>query len=680
MRAIQKEIYNDIHEHEHTGDTVVLKVETRPRSHAKASGPGATCNVMSTAKMVKGVQNVRTTAAAAAARCKRPSPTAMAGLQLQRPMRSSQAHQRCTAVVAPASLRLAYSRVTPTFNTHPHRSFHATGRTLASTQVKPYLLADVGEGITECELVKWHVKPGSHIDEFDLLCEVQSDKASVEITSRFSGVVRDLSCSVGGIIKVGEPLCYIETQEAVEAGSSGAAIEEQNEAAKKATATSARSSHSAPSSAQDISRPTQFEANLSGFKDVQRTPSTNLETLAVPAVRRLCREYGIEITAVSGSGKDGRVTKEDVLRYLGQLESSSSSSSSSSFDAVANAASASQELEEMPMIQDSDVPRGADVPGEPSLAFDNVRARYGRGAAATQSEASTVTPAASEPQPQPLNGIRKAMFKMLSPSASIPVFTFAEEIDVTELEGLRRQLNATLAEESPSSLSSETKPAKVTLLAFLLKALSAAMKEHPLFLSKLQLPPQPSGSSSADFAAQASAARLVPRRSHDISIALSIPQGLLTPTIRSIESHTVLSLASHIAKLQQSVKTKGGLGAEETGDGGTLTLSNIGSVGGGLLGTTPVLPPTGQLAIGAVGRVMDLPRYADTVPGRGRITRTRSDGDDDPAAQSSLVRRKILPVTFAGDHRVLQGTELAALVLRWKQLCEKPSLWLASMM
>lgn len=618
---------------------------------------------------MKGVQNIRTTAAAA--RCKRPSTTAMAGLQLQRPMKSSPAHQRSPAIVAPAPL--AHSCVTPSFNAQLHRSFHATSRTPASTQVKPYLLADVGEGITECELVKWHVKPGSHIDEFDLLCEVQSDKASVEITSRFSGVVRDLSCSVGGIIKVGDPLCYIETQEAVEAGSSGAAIEEQNEAAKKATATSASSSDSAPSSAQDISRPTQFEANLSGFKDVQRTPSTNLETLAVPAVRRLCREYGIEITAVSGSGKDGRVTKEDVLRYLGKLDSSATTS-----DAVANAAS--QEPEEMPMIQDSDVPRGADVPGEPSLAFDNVRARYGRGAAATQSEASTVTPAASEPQPQPLNGIRKAMFKMLSPSASIPVFTFAEEIDVTELEGLRRQLNATLAEESLSSLSSESKPAKVTLLAFLLKALSAAMKDHPLFLSKLQLPPQPSGSSSADFAAQASAARLVPRRSHDISIALSTPQGLLTPTIRSIESHTVLSLASHIAKLQQSVKTKGGLGAEETGDGGTLTLSNIGSVGGGLLGTVPVLPPTGQLAIGAVGRVMDLPRYADTVPCRGRITRTRSDGDDDTVAQTSLVRRKILPVTFAGDHRVLQGTELAALVLRWKQLCEKPSLWLASMM
>ncbi|CAO1621213.1 unnamed protein product [Jaminaea pallidilutea] len=588
-------------------------------------------------------------------------------------MSSSQAHQRCTAVVAPASLRLAHSRVTPSFNTQPHRSFHATSRTPASTQVKPYLLADVGEGITECELVKWHVKPGSHIDEFDLLCEVQSDKASVEITSRFAGVVRDLSCSVGGIIKVGEPLCYIETQEAVEAGSSGAAAEEQNEAAKKATAAPASSSDSAPSSAQDISRPTQFEANLSGFKDVQRTPSTNLETLAVPAVRRLCREHGIEITAISGSGKDGRVTKEDVLRYLGKLDSSSTTS-----DAVANAAS--QEPEEMPVIQDSDVPRGADVPGEPSLAFDNVRARYGRGAAPTQSRASTVTHAASEPQPQPLNGIRKAMVKMLSPSASIPVFTFAEEIDVTELEGLRRQLNSTLAEESSSSLSSETKPAKVTLLAFLLKALSVAIKDHPLFMSKLQLPPQPSGSSSADFAAQASAARLVPRRSHDISIALSTPQGLLTPTIRSIESHTVLSLASHIAKLQHSVKTKGGLGAEETGDGGTLTLSNIGSVGGGLLGTTPVLPPTGQLAIGAVGRVMDLPRYADTLPGRGRTTRTRSDGDDDPAAQSSLVRRKILPVTFAGDHRVLQGTELAALVLRWKQLCEKPSLWLASMM
>lgn len=82
----------------------------------------------------------------------------------------------------------------------------------------------------------------------------------------------------------------------------------------------------------------------------------------------------------------------------------------------------------------------------------------------------------------------------------------------------------------------------------------------------------------------------------------------------------------------------------------------------------PVLPPTGQLAIGAVGRARWLPRYQDQVPGIDH--NGGHDGTD------GLVRRLILPVSFSADHRVVTGSELATLVLRWKHLLEHPALWL----
>ncbi|PWN29974.1 CoA-dependent acyltransferase, partial [Jaminaea rosea] len=452
---------------------------------------------------------------------------------------------------------------------------------------QPYNLADVGEGITECEVVKWHVSSGDTVEEFDPLCEVQSDKASVEITSRFSGVVSDLACEVGGIVKVGSPLCNID--QGIEAASSAPA--QVSQPAKSPAMNTPASS--------GFEEAAHFDASAPGIKGlspqvgIERHPNAEaIQTLATPAVRRLCHEHSLNVASISGTGKDGRVTKEDVLRHAG-------------------------------------------------LTVDNAPARARAAASSPMGPVQTG-------EPQPLTGIRKAMFKALSHSAAVPIFTFTEEIDVTELEALRKQVNADLAmraKRNPASM--EGQPSKVTLLSFLVKALSTAMHDNPLFLTRLQ------------FNRAASAARLIPRAAHDISIALSTPNGLLTPTIRSVEGSTVLDLASRISFLQKKA-TSTGLGAAETGDGGTITLSNIGSIGGGLGGTTPVLPPTGQLAIGALGRIVDAPRYSDTVPGGSK------------EGVATLVRRKILPVTFAGDHRVLQGTELANLVMRWKDLCERP--------
>jgi 2-oxoisovalerate dehydrogenase E2 component (dihydrolipoyl transacylase) len=413
----------------------------------------------------------------------------------------------------------------------------------------------------------------------------------------------------------------------------------------------------------------------------------HLQTLATPAVRRLCRENDLDLAQIAGTGKEGRVTKEDVLVHLGRIQRAE------------NVASSSATLLDLDVDHagDSDL-RGKDVPGEKSLASDNVQTRAASVSAASTSTTATVDTAA--PASQPLTGIRKAMFKSLSLSTHIPHFTFSEELDVTDLEALRLKINRGLLQRHAATTLTQGEeeaegvpgaPQKLTLLPFLLKALSHAMSSHPLFRSKLSLPASSSSASSSStpaehYAALASSARLIgPRKSHDIAFALSTPSGLLTPVIRGVEERSVHDLARELTRLQSLARSPSGLSrADLEGtsalsanagggmEGGTLILSNIGSLGCGT-GASPVLPPTGELAIGAVCAVKrgfrwsDDPSLASTSPPLGTTA----------TEVPRMVPRLLAPVTFAGDHRVLQGTELAAFVKEWKWWVEHPEMWVA---
>lgn len=547
--------------------------------------------------------------------------------------------RRPSAVVPYAASPLLSAATTPAFTSL--RTFHTTPAPPAR-QRRPYLLADVGEGITECEIVKWHVQPGAAVQEFDPLCEVQSDKASVEITSRYDGVVRDLAGKVGEIVRVGQPLCFIEMDadgDAEEGGEGqGGEVPPQDgpegdqvladklpDPPAPAAAAAEASPESTPAAPPPVRRPHPLDPNAQ-----QPPPSPSTSVLATPAVRRLGREHSLDLARVPGTGRDGRVTKEDVQRFL--------------------------------------------------VGGGSSQAREAASAQATEGMQPTPHSASAAGEPQPLTGLRKAMFKSLGLSAYIPHFTFSEELDVTALESMRSSINAALAHASASGkpnplsslLSSSSDPAqgpgqaltKITLFPLLLKALSLALPSHPLFLSKLSLPPN---WHALPLSEQASAARLLgPRASHDVGYALSTPQGLMTPVLRNAEAKSVLAIAREIAAVGERARSGAPLGPEDfaTSTGGsTILLSNIGSSGAGT-GASPVLPPTGELAIGAVCAV------------RQQWRPTGSGGKEGPASGEW---RSVVPVTFAGDHRVLQGTELAALVREWKWWVENPYAWGAVM-
>ncbi|GEM11291.1 2-oxoisovalerate dehydrogenase E2 component [Rhodotorula toruloides] len=501
----------------------------------------------------------------------------------------------------------------------PSRLFSASAT--PAGQVKPFVLADIGEGITECEIVKWLVKEGDVIEEFDPVVEVMSDKASVEITSPFSGKIASLAGAAGDMLKVGSVLCSIE----VAGGESDA------EAAPPAAQSAPEPSPAptTPSVAFSLSSSTGF--SLAPSHTPHSRPSSN-DILATPATRRFAREHNVDLSSITGTGRDGRITKEDIWNFVSESASSAT-----------------------------------------TTAPARVPAPSGGSAPAPTAESTTI----------PLNSTRKAMYRAMSASLQIPHFSYSDVVDVTAIERMRLTLaaniplqyrktlkpadEATLARHEQWSGAARVDPTRqfdrITLLPLLLKALSLAMSEHPIFTCTLSPPPS-AGPASTDPS-------LVRRPTHDISVALSNPSpagGLFTPVLRSVDSSSVFDLASRLAHLQSLLPSSGNGAPKfppEYQGAGTLTLSNIGVIGGRT--THPVVPPTGQLAIGAIGRTRVETRFVD----EARAKRVAS-GVEGPA-ELKIEPRLVMDVTFSADHRVVEGVELARLVESWKRIVENPA-------
>lgn len=285
----------------------------------------------------------------------------------------------------------------------------------------------------------------------------------------------------------------------------------------------------------------------------------------------------------------------------------------------------------------------------------------------------------------------------MTASLEIPHFAYCETIDVTLLERLRTSLNSNVPLEYRKTLSAKDQLAieraeqwrprsstiedrakfdRITLLPLLVKSLSTALREHPIFTCML------------DKSSPREEPSLVRRTSHDISIAVSSPSpsgGLFTPVLRSVDSQSVFSIASNLTHLQSFVSDSSSASSSSTipkfpiqfQGPGSITLSNIGAIGG--TSTHPVIPPTGQLAIGATGRVRVEPRFAKgTEEERAKQV---ARGQKDPVEMGAGGRqhdwkiepRLVMDVSFTADHRIVEGVELARLVETWKNVIEDPT-------
>ena len=333
-----------------------------------------------------------------------------------------------------SAFRPAVFRAAPRVITRPRplffRQLHASRR---YDIIKPFLLADIGEGITEVQLIQWFVQPGARVEQFDKICEVQSDKASVEITSPFDGVIKKLHYEQDDVAKTGKPLVDIDIQGEIsdaDAKNLGGAGESAEEAPK-----SSFSSHDAEESVreqqieaegitqEDVAEPSvtaksvdEQEAPHGQQPEQARSEKRTHATLATPAVRHLTKEFKVDIADIEGTGRDGRVLKEDVHRHINQ--------------------------QKQPQPE------------------------------ATQKQMPTLS---REDKRMPLSPVQNQMFKTMTRSLSIPHFLYSCTAEMGSITALRKTLNASAS--SPEQ--------KLTHLPFVLKAVSLAFQHHPLLNASL---------------------------------------------------------------------------------------------------------------------------------------------------------------------------------------------------
>nr|WP_242520246.1 dihydrolipoamide acetyltransferase family protein [Halobacillus kuroshimensis] len=269
-------------------------------------------------------------------------------------------------------------------------------------------MPDIGEGIHEGEIAKWFVKPGDEVKEDDVLCEVQNDKAVVEIPSQVDGTVKEIHVDEGETTTVGTVIITIDDG-SEDTGSSEAPQEESKEEAE------------AP---KEESKEEKTEQPAAASADVDE----DKRVIAMPSVRKFARDNDVEIRQVQGSGKNGRVLKEDIESFMngGQAESASSE------------APAQEEKQE------------------------------------EAASSKPAAPAAGEAYPETrekMSGIRKAISKaMVNSKHTAPHVTLMDEVDVSELVAHRKKFKSVAAEQD----------IKLTYLPYVVKSLVSTLKKFPV--------------------------------------------------------------------------------------------------------------------------------------------------------------------------------------------------------
>ena len=296
-----------------------------------------------------------------------------------------------------------------------------------------FKLPDIGEGVTEGEVVAWHVAAGDVVREDDLMVEVMTDKATVTIGAPKAGTIAEIRVAVGTVAKVGEVLVVIETQGATASATPAAASKTTGESGPAATAVGdireglpgsgyfSRSAAAGPAGGNGAGPAEALQVQGAWFVD---------KPLATPATRKLARDLEVDLRKVRPSGPSGRVTKDDVRTHAGGAPTA-------------------------PHTKSAVVP-----------------------AAAPRPAVRIVTPAQGGPleERRPFVGIRRKIAERMQTSKNTAAhFTFVEECDAGRLMELRDRARAT----------AEERGVRLSFLPFIVKAVSKALERHPMLNSTL---------------------------------------------------------------------------------------------------------------------------------------------------------------------------------------------------
>lgn len=470
------------------------------------------------------------------------------------------------------------------------------------TIIKPINLSDIGEGTRDVEILKYFVSQGDSIKAWDDVVEVQSDKSTVTIQAGpKDGTVVKIHWKAGDTVKVGKALIDLEyegSDEDEESSSSSSSSDEEPE----------------------------------------------VKILATPAIKKLAQELKVDLTNLKGSGRNNRITKEDVKNAA-----KSSSSATGTAGQASAAASGGKVLTTPPVrkfAKENDIDLSL-VPGtgpQGRITIEDVTnyIAFASAPAADPVAASPATTAAAtpiqykpvdisglaEPVTKKLSAIQKAMVKTMKVANEIPHFGYSEEYDLSQLVETRALLKDGVKKDYGLSLS---------YMPFIIKAVSMALHEYPMLNASVN----------------AEETEMTYHSRHNIGVAVDTPHGLLVPNVKDCQGRSILDITNELTRLVNAGRDNK-LGPADLADG-TFALSNIGAIGG-TYAKPVILPP--QVAIGALGKIQKLPRFG-------------SDGQ--------VVAAHVMVGSWSADHRVIEGAQMARFSNKLKYYLENPSSMLLSL-
>jgi 2-oxoisovalerate dehydrogenase E2 component (dihydrolipoyl transacylase) len=401
-----------------------------------------------------------------------------------------------------------------------------------------FKMPDLGEGTVEAEIVAWHTQPGAVVTEDQVIVEVMTDKAAVEVPAPVSGRVLSVTGAPGDKVAVGSPLIVFETDAAPAPATAPAPM----------TAPAAVSAAlKAPAAAAEDLPGTPIEARRAG------------RVMTSPANRRRAREAGIDLSSVAGSGPGGRILRSDL-----------------------NSA----------------------------------------GVGAAVSQAANVAPTAAATSEIKVIGVRRLIAERMSAAKrDIPHFAYVEEVDVTELEALRAQMNAKLAKGEPG----------LTYLPLVISALVRVLESFP----------------QCNVLYDAARGVLVRHRAVHVGIATQTPDGLKVPVLRNAQALGLWEIAAEARRVSERARSNKATRDELVGS--TITITSLGKLGG--IASTPVINAP-EVAIVGLNKAVDRP----------------------VVHQGAIAVRRIMNLSSSFDHRFVDGYDAAAMIQALKELLEHPAM------
>jgi 2-oxoisovalerate dehydrogenase E2 component (dihydrolipoyl transacylase) len=413
-------------------------------------------------------------------------------------------------------------------------------------------LPDLGEGTVSSEIVAWHVKVGDQVAEDQPMVEMSTDKAVVEMPSPVSGRVLSLGGQPGDHIAVGAELVVIETS-ADGAGAAPRAAQPAASAAPAATAAAARSAAAQPAAvapAASASEPAKAAGRV----------------MASPATRRRAREAGVDLSTVAGSGRDGRIQKQDLDAVLSDRTQAKPSAT--------------------PLAARTDI-------GTPRTETEEIR----------------------------ILGVRRVSAQRVADSKrNIPHFSYVEEVDITELEKLRRHLNSRLPKGTPG----------YTYLPFLAMALVRIVEQFPKI--------------NSNYDAERNV--LVQHRGVHVGVATQTSDGLKVPVVRHVEALSLGQIGAEIRRVSEAARN--GTASRNELSGSTITITSLGKLGG--IVSTPIINAP-EVAIIGVNKAVERPVVYN----------------------GAVAVRLMMNLSSSFDHRFVDGYDAAEAIQALKDRLEQPA-------